>query len=169
MDTIHYMALLLGIAGGHYLGGWLKPKGAVARRLLSPFALAVVAGIATVSVTLVVHPPVNFNTPVVWADSTTVIRSEAEFDAFVAETKGRAVIDFYANWCGPCRTLAPTVSELASEGHRVAVVNIDLNRDIAERFQVQSIPTLFVVENGSIVHRTQGVHSKRELKALLAS
>ena len=90
---------------------------------------------------------------------------------FDAEIKGSEpiLVDFYADWCGPCRMLAPTVEELAAEanGFRVAKLNVDEAPEIAERFGVMSIPTVIVIKNGAVAARAVGVRPKEALLAVL--
>ena len=92
-------------------------------------------------------------------------------DNFAAKTaKGKALVDFWAPWCGPCRMIAPTVEEIAEETEgRVLVgkVNVDEEPELAMRFGVQSIPTLIVLENGAETARAIGVQDKEELLDML--
>ncbi len=76
------------------------------------------------------------------------------------------VIDFWATWCGPCRMLAPTVEEVASEVEGKAVVckcNVDEAREVAFKYRVLSIPTLIYFKNGEVVDKTVGVVSKEDI------
>ena len=94
--------------------------------------------------------------------------NSANFDT---EIKGSEpiLVDFYADWCGPCRMLAPTVEELAAEanGYRVAKLNVDEAPEIAERFGVMSIPTVIVIKNGAVAAKAVGVRPKEALLAML--
>ncbi|MBX7255859.1 MAG: thioredoxin family protein [Candidatus Hydrogenedentes bacterium] len=103
-----------------------------------------------------------------WSQSVTQIDSAEKLDAFVAEAQGQPVlVDFYATWCPPCRAMSPNVNTIALEGSRVAVVDIDLAPDLAERHQVESVPTLLIFREGKVVRMEVGYHSTDELRALL--
>ena len=78
------------------------------------------------------------------------------------------VIDFWATWCGPCRVLAPTVEDIASEyDGRVVVAkcNVDDCEDIASRFGIRNIPTLIYFKDGAVVDRTAGLQSKTDIES----
>lgn len=79
------------------------------------------------------------------------------------------LIDFYADWCGPCRMVGPIVDEIAEERSDIIVgkVNVDEEPELAERFAVFSIPTIVVLKNGDEVNRVTGARPKAQLLALL--
>lgn len=85
------------------------------------------------------------------------------------EASEKALVDFNADWCGPCQALAPTVEEVSNELENVDFfsVNIDENEELAEKFSVVSIPCLVVFENGKEVSREIGVLSKKKLLKFL--
>jgi thioredoxin len=92
--------------------------------------------------------------------------TDATFAAEVEQSPLPVVVDLWAAWCGPCRTLAPIIEELASEmaGRlRFAKLNVDENPTTASRFNVRSIPTLLVLRGGREVDRIVGVHPKAAL------
>ena len=81
----------------------------------------------------------------------------------------KVLIDFYADWCGPCRMLAPIIEELAAENpqYAVAKINVDQEPELAERFGVFSIPTLVVLQSGQIVDQSVGAIPKARILAML--
>lgn len=89
------------------------------------------------------------------------------FDADVIKSETPVVVDFWAEWCGPCKFLSPTVDELAGEyGGKIAVrkVNVDEEPSLSQQYGVMSIPTLLYFKNGKIVDSTIGALPKEELK-----
>lgn len=81
------------------------------------------------------------------------------------------MLDFYADWCGPCNMLAPLVEELAKENpdYFIGKVNVDDEPDLASLFGVTTIPTLVILNKGELVRRSVGALSKAELEAFLKS
>ena len=79
------------------------------------------------------------------------------------------VIDFWAEWCGPCRMVVPIVEEIARERSDIKVgkINVDENPELAGQFGVMSIPTLVVMKNGKIVNQSMGAKSKSAILAML--
>ncbi len=89
---------------------------------------------------------------------------------FVAETaKGTALVDFYADWCGPCKMIAPIVEEIAAQRTDITVgkVNVDESGELAMKYGVVSIPTLVVLKDGAETARIVGYRSKEEILAQL--
>lgn len=92
---------------------------------------------------------------------------------FEAETKeGVVLVDFWATWCGPCRMQAPILEQLASEVDedelRIFKMDVDENPETARNFGIMSIPTLLFKKDGQVVKQVAGVHTKEQLKAILA-
>lgn len=91
--------------------------------------------------------------------------TSAEFDTQVAT--GVSVIDFFAEWCGPCHEMAPTIEALAQEfAGRVKVgkVDVDSEQQLAVRFGIQSIPTVFVLKDGKLAGQFVGITAKAKLE-----
>ena len=91
------------------------------------------------------------------------------FKTEIEEHQGLAVIDFYADWCGPCRMVSPIVDEIAEERDDIVVgkINVDAEPELAEAFGVISIPTLVVLKDGQIVNRVSGARPKAQILSLL--
>ena len=70
---------------------------------------------------------------------------------------------FSASWCGPCKMFKPVVNELISEGHNIEIVDVDDNQKLAQQYQIQSIPTIVIEEDGQIVDGIMGATSKDDL------
>ena len=91
------------------------------------------------------------------------------FRSEVLQSKKVVLLDFYADWCGPCRMLAPVIEEIAAENPDIKVgkVNVDENMDLANQFKVVSIPLLVVMKDGEVVNKSLGVSPKEEILAML--
>ena len=88
------------------------------------------------------------------------------FEKEVINSNEKVIVDFFATWCGPCQMLAPVLSEIAEEYKdkiKVCKINIDEEQELAEKFEVVSIPTLVIFENGQPVKKYIGYISKEEL------
>ena len=101
--------------------------------------------------------------------STEVITSE-NFAEEVLQAKGTVLLDFWAEWCGPCRALGPIIEEVAA-GHpevKVGKVNVDEQQALAQQFGIMSIPTLVVFKDGKKVNEALGLMPKAQVESLLA-
>jgi thioredoxin 1 len=96
--------------------------------------------------------------------------TDATFDETIGSSAEPVVVDFWAEWCGPCKMIAPILDEIATEHAgklSVAKLNVDENPDVARRFDVMSIPTLIVFKDGSAQKRLVGAKGKGQLLAEL--
>ena len=94
-----------------------------------------------------------------------------DFKKEVLEESKTVLIDFYADWCGPCKMLAPVLEEIAKENinTKFVKINVDDAQDLAMEYNVMSIPTLVVIKNGKEVNRMVGLASKSELMEIINS
>lgn len=96
--------------------------------------------------------------------------TDATFNEVVGQSKIPVLVDFYANWCGPCKVLGPIIDELAQEyeGRALVVkVNTENNPHLSQHFRIKSIPTIMVVHKGQVVERYQGLIPKPNLEEIL--
>jgi len=95
-----------------------------------------------------------------------VTLTDADFEAQI-KAHPRLLVDFWAEWCGPCRMIAPVLEELAGEYKdrlTIGKVNVDENRQVAARFGIRSIPTLLLLRDGARVDQIVGAHPKATIK-----
>ena len=96
------------------------------------------------------------------------ILNESNFDT--ETSTGTTLVDFYADWCGPCRILGPILESVATElkGEATVVkVNVDQSPSLAARFGVKGIPTVIILKNGSVTNRQTGIGNKQQLLELV--
>ena len=94
---------------------------------------------------------------------------QSNFDQLVLNSDVPVLVDFYADWCGPCRMIAPVLEELAGETThaRIVKVNVDQDPRLAARYGISSIPSLLVFRDGQVADQSVGLVGKAQLKALL--
>jgi thioredoxin 1 len=100
----------------------------------------------------------------------TIETNEANFENDVLKANVPVVVDFWAEWCGPCKMLAPVLDEIATEQAgraKIVKVNLDENQGLAERYRVQAIPTLLYFSGGEVREMTVGASSKKAILAKL--
>ena len=95
--------------------------------------------------------------------------NKENFASEVLNSNKPVLLDFYADWCGPCRMVVPIVSEIANERSDVKVgkINVDEQPELAAQFQVMSIPMLAVIKNGKLENQVVGYRSKEQIEAML--
>lgn len=94
----------------------------------------------------------------------------ANFENEVLRSDKPVLLDFYADWCGPCRMLSPALHDLAEENSstlKVGKINVDEQTELAARFQVSSIPMLVVFKDGKVVAKSVGYRQKAEIAAMM--
>lgn len=95
--------------------------------------------------------------------------NKSNFDSVLASDKP-VLLDFYADWCGPCQMVSPLIDEIAEENpqYLVGKINVDQEPELAQAFQVFSIPTLAVIKNGNVIQQSSGAKPKPEILAMFA-
>ena len=103
--------------------------------------------------------------------SKTLHFTDADFESEVLGSDQPVLVDFWAEWCGPCRLLTPTIEELASElgeSAKVGKLNVDENSETAAKYRISSIPSVLVFRDGELVETLVGVQSKQQYRDALA-
>ena len=106
------------------------------------------------------------------AGANTLEFTDGNFQADVMESKVPVLVDFWAEWCGPCRALGPAIDELANDYQgkaKIGKVNVDNSREVALKFGIQSIPTILVMKNGAMHKKFVGLVSKSVLAGAIDS
>lgn len=94
--------------------------------------------------------------------------TEENFDQEVLRSEEKVLVDFYADWCGPCKMVAPIVEEIASEGTvKVVKINVDESPNLARKYRIMTIPTLAVFKGGDVTSSLRGAAGKQEILDLV--
>lgn len=104
------------------------------------------------------------------ASPNTIQFTDANFESEAMQAGQPVLVDFWAEWCGPCRAIAPMIDELATNyagKAKVGKVDIDSNRDLALRFGIQSIPTILLLKDGEVVNKWVGMQPKPVIQKAL--
>lgn len=95
--------------------------------------------------------------------------NEDNFETEVLNANQTVIVDFYADWCGPCKMMSPIIDEIAEEMPEIKVgkVNVDNNGELAMKYNVSSIPTIMIVKNGEVSKTFVGVTEKEKIKGAI--
>lgn len=95
---------------------------------------------------------------------------DSDFETNVCTSPDPVLLDFWAGWCGPCRMLAPILEEVSAAKPDLLIgkINVEEEPELAERFQILSIPTLILFQNGRTVKRISGVHPKKVILEMIS-
>lgn len=99
----------------------------------------------------------------------TIKLNSKNFQSEVLDSDKPVLVDFYADWCGPCKMVSPFVEQISEESsaYKVGKINVDESPDLAAKFNVMSIPTLMVFKGGKVVQSALGARGKDAIKAML--
>jgi len=96
--------------------------------------------------------------------------SAAEFEQEVEQFKGKVLVDFYAQWCGPCKMIAPVVEQISQENKDLKVVKVDADnaQELMTKFGIRGIPTLLLINNGDVIATKVGAASVSQVREFVA-
>ena len=98
-----------------------------------------------------------------------LVVTKNNFQKEVLESNKTVLLDFWASWCGPCKSISPVIDEISTEHPEIMVctVNIDEEIELSERYNIMSIPTLLIVRDGKVVNQSVGLKSKSQILQLM--
>src|SRR5437762_5743887 len=105
-------------------------------------------------------------------ENSVIILNESNFDREVTQDDKPVIVDFWAEWCGPCKMIAPLLDEIAREkvdSVKVAKVNVDENQSLSFKYNIRAIPALLFFKNGQLRDQVTGVTSKKDLLSRIAA
>jgi thioredoxin 1 len=96
--------------------------------------------------------------------------TDLNFAEEVTAKSGLALLDFWAEWCGPCRMVGPIIDQLAEENPEINIgkINVDDNNELAAKYGIRSIPTILILKDGEVIDKVSGAKSLGDLKELLS-
>jgi len=166
MTPAQLLAMALGAVAGYFLGKHQETAQAQKSRVPLPLITGVLGGVLALGAATV-----GFSTGGApeWDERVVQLESSRDLDAILeGHPEETVLIDFYADWCGPCRRMAPAINELANEGGAiVAVADVDRNPTLAQEYDVLALPTLVVYRGGEMVERHTGGKTLEELRLII--
>ena len=98
-----------------------------------------------------------------------LIKSQEQFEQEILHAEKPVMVDFYADWCGPCKAMAPLLEEMddPDNPYDIAKINVDELPELAQQYRVVSIPTILIFKDGSCVNRSTGLQNRQDLETLL--